>query len=78
MVSAHREEIIESDKSFTKLVSVLSAVAEGHGLPVVVSTHPRTQKRVDAAGAKFHPLVRLMKPLDFHDYVNVQMQAKAV
>jgi UDP-N-acetylglucosamine 2-epimerase len=78
VVSAHREENIESDKSFTKLVSVLSAVAEDHGLPVVVSTHPRTQKRVDATGAKFHPLVRLMKPLGFHDYVNVQMQAKAV
>jgi UDP-N-acetylglucosamine 2-epimerase (non-hydrolysing) len=78
VVSAHREENIESDKSFTKLVAVLNAVAEDHGLPVVVSTHPRTQKRVDATGAKFHPLVRLMKPLGFHDYVNLQMQAKAV
>jgi UDP-N-acetylglucosamine 2-epimerase (non-hydrolysing) len=78
VVSAHREENIESDKSFTKLVAVLNAVAEDHGLPVVVSTHPRTQKRVDATGAKFHPLVRLMKPLGFHDYVNLQMQARAV
>jgi UDP-N-acetylglucosamine 2-epimerase (non-hydrolysing) len=78
VVSAHREENIESDKSFTKLVSVLNAVAEDHGLPVVVSTHPRTQKRVDATGAQFHPLVRLMKPLGFHDYVNLQMQARAV
>ena len=78
VVSAHREENIESDKSFTKLVAVLNAVAEDHGLPVVVSTHPRTQKRVDATGAQFHPLVRLMKPLGFHDYVNLQMQAKAV
>jgi UDP-N-acetylglucosamine 2-epimerase (non-hydrolysing) len=78
VVSAHREENIESDKSFTKLVAVLNVVAEDHGLPVVVSTHPRTQKRVDATGAKFHPLVRLMKPLGFHDYVNLQMQAKAV
>ena len=78
VVSAHREENIESDKSFTKLVSVLNAVAEDHGLPVVVSTHPRTQKRVDATGAKFHTLVRLMKPLGFHDYVNLQMQARAV
>jgi UDP-N-acetyl-L-fucosamine synthase len=78
VVSAHREENIESDKSFTKLVAVLNAVAEDHGLPVVVSTHPRTQKRVDATVAKFHPLVRLMKPLGFHDYVNLQMQAKAV
>jgi len=78
VVSAHREENIESDKSFTKLVAVLNAVTEDHGLPVVVSTHPRTQKRMDSMGAKFHPLVRLMKPLGFHDYVNLQMQAKAV
>ena len=78
VVSAHREENIESDKSFNKLVSVLNAVAEDHSMPVVVSTHPRTQKRVDATGTQFHPLVRLMKPLGFHDYVNLQMQAKAV
>jgi UDP-N-acetylglucosamine 2-epimerase (non-hydrolysing) len=78
VVSAHREENIESDKSFTKLVSILNAVAEDHGLPVVVSTHPRTQKRVDMTGVKFHRLVRLIKPLGFHDYVNLQMNAKAV
>jgi UDP-N-acetylglucosamine 2-epimerase len=78
LVSAHREENIESDKSFTKLVTVLNAVAEDYGLPVVVSTHPRTQKRVDATGAIFHPLVRLIKPLGFHDYVNLQIQAKTV
>lgn len=78
VVSAHREENIESDKAFAKLVAVLNAVAEDHGLPVVVSTHPRTKKRVDATGAKFHPLVRLMKPLGFHDYVNLQMRAKVV
>jgi UDP-N-acetylglucosamine 2-epimerase len=78
VVSAHREENIESDKSFAKLVSVLNVVAEDHGLPVVVSTHPRTQKRVDMTEVKFHPLVRLIKPLGFHDYVNLQMNAKAV
>ena len=78
VISAHREENVESDESFNKLVAVLNAVAEDHGLPVVVSTHPRTQKRVDVTGAQFHPLVRLMKPLGFHDYVNLQMQAKAV
>lgn len=78
VVSAHREENIESDKSFTKLVEVLNAVAEDYGLPVVVSTHPRTQKRVDATGVKFNPLVRLMKPLGFYDYVNLQMKAKVV
>jgi UDP-N-acetylglucosamine 2-epimerase (non-hydrolysing) len=78
VVSAHREENIESDKSFTKLVSVINSLAQDHGFPVVVSTHPRTQKRIDNTDAQFHPLVRLMKPLGFHDYVSLQMQAKAV
>jgi UDP-N-acetylglucosamine 2-epimerase (non-hydrolysing) len=78
VVSAHREENIESERSFTKLVAVLNSVAEDHGLPVIVSTHPRTQKRVNATGAIFHPNVRLMKPLGFHDYVNLEMNAKAV
>lgn len=78
VVSAHREENIESEKSFTKLVAVLNTLADDYDMPVVVSTHPRTQKRVDATGAIFHPLVRLMKPLGFHDYVNLQMNAKAV
>jgi len=78
LVSAHREENIESDQSFTKLVAVLNAVAEDYQLPVIVSTHPRTQNRVNATGAKFHPLVRLMKPLGFHDYNKLQLSAKAV
>jgi UDP-N-acetylglucosamine 2-epimerase (non-hydrolysing) len=78
VVSSHREENIESDNSFAKLVFLLNAVAEDHGLPVIVSTHPRTQKRVDSVGVKFHPLVQLMKPLGFHDYVNLQLHAKAV
>lgn len=78
VVSAHREENIESENSFTKLVDVLNSVAEDYGLPVVVSTHPRTQKKIDLSGAKFHSLVNLIKPLGFHDYVNLQMQAKAV
>lgn len=78
VVSAHREENIESARSFAKLVGVLNAVAEDHGLPVIVSTHPRTQKRVDATGTKFHPQVRLQKPLGFHDYVRLQLSAKAV
>jgi UDP-N-acetylglucosamine 2-epimerase len=78
VVSAHREENIESEASFAKLVSVLNAVAEDHDQPVIVSTHPRTQKRVEATGAKFHHQVRLLKPLGFLDYVNLQMNAKAV
>lgn len=77
VVSAHREENIDSPQSFAKLVEVLNAVAEDHGLPVIVSTHPRTQKRIDAAGTHFHPLVRLLKPLGFHDYVKLQLSARA-
>lgn len=77
VVSAHREENIESPQSFAKLVAVLNAVAEDHGLPVIVSTHPRTQKRIDATGARFHPQVRLLKPLGFHDYVKLQLSARA-
>ena len=78
VVSTHREENIESDKSFTKLIGLLNAVAESFSLTVVVSTHPRTQKRIDTMGVSFHPLVKLLKPLGFYDYVNLQMQAKAV
>lgn len=78
VVSAHREENIDSDNSFVRLVEVLNAVASEHDLSVIVSTHPRTQKRVHATGTEFHPNVRLMKPLGFHDYVNLQMNAKAV
>ncbi|MFZ6724243.1 non-hydrolyzing UDP-N-acetylglucosamine 2-epimerase [Undibacterium sp. MH2W] len=78
VVSAHREENIESLQSFTKLCEILNAVAQEYGLPVIVSTHPRTQKRIDATGTTFHPLVRLMKPLGFHDYVKLQKSARAV
>ncbi|MCV2349739.1 non-hydrolyzing UDP-N-acetylglucosamine 2-epimerase [Paucibacter sp. Y2R2-4] len=78
VISAHREENIESDRSFNKLCAVLNGLAEDHVLPVVVSTHPRTQKRITAMGIEFHPQVRLLKPLGFHDYVKLQMHAKAV
>lgn len=78
MVSAHREENVDSDATFAKLVSVLNAVADTYQLPVVVSTHPRTQKRIDATGSQFHPKVVLMKPLGLSDYVHLQMKARAV
>lgn len=77
VVSAHREENIEAPATFAKLVGVLNGLAE-EGAPVIVSTHPRTQKRIDASGARFHPQVRLLKPLGFHDYVKLQMHATAV
>lgn len=78
VVSAHREENIESPRSFEKLVGLLNAIAGDHNLPVIVSTHPRTQKRIDAAETRFHPQVRLLKPLGFHDYVRLQLSARAV
>ena len=78
LVSAHREENIDAPGTFSRLVDVLNAVAEDHGLPVIVSTHPRTQKRVDGSGARFHKNVKLLKPLGFHDYVQLQMKARAV
>ena len=78
VVSAHREENIDSDKNFLKLVGVLNRVAEHYGYPVIVSTHPRTQKRVDVMDAKFHSMVRLLKPFGFKDYNKLQMMAKAV
>jgi UDP-N-acetylglucosamine 2-epimerase len=78
VVSAHREENIESEQSFTKLVAVLNAVAEDHGLPVIVSTHPRTQKRIDATGSVFHPLVRLLKPLGFMTTTSCNSQPRSV
>jgi len=77
IVSAHREENLESDRNFQRLVGILNALAETYSLPVVVSTHPRTQKRIDAAGVSFNPLVRLMKPLGFKDYNKLQMTAFA-
>jgi UDP-N-acetylglucosamine 2-epimerase (non-hydrolysing) len=78
VVSAHREENIESTHSFNKLVTVLNTVAEDYKLPVILSAHPRTQKRIDLAGAQFHPQVRLLKPLGFHDYVKLQLSSRAV
>ena len=78
LVSAHREENIESDRNFEKLVTVLNTLAEQYGKRVIVSTHPRTRKRVEASGAVFHKRVELLKPLGFFDYVHLQMQAKAV
>ncbi len=78
VVSAHREENIDSEQNFNKLVTMLNTIAEHYGIPVIVSTHPRTQKRIEAMGAKFHANVQLLKPLGFKDYNKLQLSAKAV
>ena len=78
VVSAHREENIEPKHNFLQLVATLNAIAEVYGKRIIVSTHPRTRNRVEKEGVVFHPLVELMKPLGFSDYVHLQMQAKAV
>jgi len=78
LVSAHREENIEPPRTFTKLISILNTLASEYGLPVIISTHPRTRKRIEAGGIAFLPNVSLLKPLGFYDYVRLQMSAKAV
>lgn len=78
VVSAHREENIDSDRNFAKLVDALNAIVREYDLPVIVSTHPRTKKRVDATGAQFDPRIHLLKPLGFFDYNRLQIGARAV
>ncbi|MGF1827300.1 UDP-N-acetylglucosamine 2-epimerase (non-hydrolyzing) [Vibrio splendidus] len=78
VVSAHREENVDSPKQLLKLADTLNTVAEQYNLPVIVSTHPRTRNRIEAQGLEFHPNIQLLKPLGFHDYNNLQKNAKAV
>lgn len=78
VVSVHREENVDTDKNFLNLVDTLNAIAEKYQLPVIISTHPRTQKRVDSIGVTFNPLVQLLKPLGFKDYNKLQISSKAV
>ncbi len=77
VVSAHREENINSE-NFIKLVETLNTIAETYGLPVIVSTHPRTRNKINETGVKFNSLIQLMKPLGFHDYNHLQKNAKVV
>jgi UDP-N-acetyl-L-fucosamine synthase len=78
VVSAHREENIEPDGSFLSLVEILNVVADQFQIPVVVSTHPRTRKRIESLAVSLHPHVRLLKPLGFKDYNKLQISARAV
>jgi UDP-N-acetylglucosamine 2-epimerase (non-hydrolysing) len=78
VVSAHREENINSEINFLDLVKSLNTIAEIYKLPLIVSTHPRTRKMIEAKEIEFDPLIRTMKPLGFNDYVKLQIKAKAV
>jgi len=78
VVSVHREENVDSDVNFLKLTDSLNLIAETYNIPVIVSTHPRTQKRIKALGIKFHSLIQLLKPLGFQDYNKLQISAKVV
>jgi len=78
LVSAHREENIEPDANFQKLAVILNELAEKFDIPVIVSTHPRTQKRISESKLTFNPLINFLKPLGFHDYVKLQMESKVV
>lgn len=78
VVSAHREENIDSDTNFYNLVESLNAVAEKYQMPVIVSTHPRTRKRIEELDIHFNEHIQLMKPMGFTDYNNLQLNSKAV
>ncbi|OYU45454.1 MAG: UDP-N-acetylglucosamine 2-epimerase (non-hydrolyzing) [Burkholderiales bacterium PBB4] len=78
VVSAHREENIDTPSAFAKIIEVINAIALQYGLPVIVSTHPRTLKKIEATDSRFHPQVSLLKPLGFHDYVKLQLCSRAV
>ncbi|RXW97449.1 non-hydrolyzing UDP-N-acetylglucosamine 2-epimerase [Enterococcus faecium] len=78
VVSAHREENISSETNFLNLVDSLNTIAETYQLPIIISTHPRTMKMIEAKGIKFHELIQTMKPMGFNDYNKLQINAKAV
>lgn len=78
VVSAHREENINSEENFMNLVESLNLIAEKYGLPIIVSTHPRTRKMIEIKKIKINPLISLMKPLGFNDYNKLQIKSKVV
>jgi len=78
VVSVHREENINSEQNFTDLVESLNTIAERFHMPIIISTHPRTRKMIEAKGIEFSPLIKTLKPLGFNDFVKLQMNAKAV
>src|SRR3546814_12836016 len=77
VVSAHREENIDSERNFPRLAEVIDRLAERHDVPVMVSTPPRTRKRIAVLGRTFHPNVQLMQPPGFHAHNPLQPRARA-
>ncbi len=78
LLSTHREENVDSEKSFDNLVESINTVAEKYNMPIIFSTHPRTQKRIEERGIKFNSLVRILKPFGFFDYCNLQKNSFCV
>ena len=78
VISSHREENVDSPRNLRSFVESLYEIAERYQYPIIVSTHPRTMKKIEAEGIVFHPLVQLLKPLGFTDYIKLQMESKAV
>ena len=78
VVSAHREENINSEKNFKGLMDSLNLIAEKYGYPIIVSTHPRTQKMIDSKKIEMRPEVQFLKPMGFNDYNALQMKSYAV
>ncbi|UQF24042.1 UDP-N-acetylglucosamine 2-epimerase (non-hydrolyzing) [Vagococcus lutrae] len=78
VVSAHREENINSEENFSGLVESLNEVAEQYQMPIIISTHPRTMNKIKEKNIQFHELIQTMKPMGFNDYNKLQMNAKAV
>lgn len=78
VVSAHREENINNESNFTGLIDSLNLIADKYNHPIIVTTHPRTRKKIDEKGIQLHKNIQLLKPLGFNDYNALQMNAKAV
>ena len=78
LLSAHREENIDTEKNFTSLFTAINALAEKYDMPILYSCHPRSKKRLEATGFKLDPRVRVNEPLGFNDYNKLQMNALAI
>ena len=78
LLSAHREENIDTDANFQSLFGAINRLAEEYGMPILYSCHPRSRKRLEASGFELHPLVRMHEPMGFHDYNCLQMNAFCV